>query len=118
MLTATLSLKTVHCDSGLVTCTELFDLEIVFSVRPEEDDECDEEDAIAEPSSNHATLAGAVGCLGMLRDLVSQQQAVAEEVHKNIYYLDSFVTSCALKAAVQMKIADLFQSEIGSNVAP
>lgn len=87
MLTATLRWK--HCDSELVTCTELFDLEIVFSVHP------DEEDAIADPA------AEAGGCLGKFGVSATSRARGSAQKH-----LDSFVTSGALKAAVQMKIAD------------
>lgn len=103
----------VLCDSELVTCAELSDLEIVSSIRPEEE-ECDEEDPTAETTvaaeadSNPVTLTEAVGYIVKLRDFVSQQQAVPEEVHKSIDSLDSFVASCALRAPVQMKITDFF----------
>lgn len=59
---------------------------------------------MAAADSNSATL----GCLRKLRDFVSKQQAVPEELHKKRHSLDSFVTSCTLRAAVQMKIIYIF----------
>ena len=99
----------MQCDSDLVTCAELSDLEIVSSVRPEpEEEECDEEVVTAEAGSNPVTLAEAVEYVRKLRDFVSQQQAVPEAVHRNVDSLESFVSSCALRAPVQMKITDFF----------
>ncbi|KAH6934885.1 hypothetical protein HPB50_001586 [Hyalomma asiaticum] len=46
----------VQCDSDLVTCAELSDLEIVSSVRPEPEKERDEEVVTAEAGSNPVTL--------------------------------------------------------------
>ncbi|KAH9375001.1 hypothetical protein HPB48_006927 [Haemaphysalis longicornis] len=103
----------VLCDSELVTCAKLSDLEIVSSISPEED-ECDDEyptaeiTVAAEADSNPVTLTEAVGYILKLRDFVFQQQALPEEVHKSIDSLGSFVASCALRAPVQMKITDFF----------
>lgn len=50
----------VQCDSDLATCAELSDLETVSSVRPEPEEECDEEVVTAEAGSNPVTLAEVV----------------------------------------------------------
>lgn len=98
----------VQCDSDLVTCAKVSDLEILSSVCAKPEEECHEEVVMAEVGSNTVTLAEPVEYVRKLRDFVSQQQAVPEAVHRNLDYLESFVSFCALRAAVQMKITDFF----------
>ncbi|KAH6939884.1 hypothetical protein HPB50_022003 [Hyalomma asiaticum] len=65
----------VQCDSELVTCAELSDLEIVSSVRPEpEEEECDEEVVTAEADSNPVTLAEVVSETLCLSNKLCQRQ--------------------------------------------